>query len=125
MHCSILVDPQEAKAIQARDHIHSQREMHQELLKASYGLIIRRQAPPILSNHVRTDHKYIGQGVRETVGPQHLSHQPQRPSGVRDNHVCPTGEILSASGVTGVHKSDAWEDSDLESRSMQGKKWKP
>ena len=63
--------------------------------------------------------KYLDEGIRETVGPYHLFHQPRRARGVVDDHGGPTGECPAAGCVTRVHESDAWAEPDFASQAVR------
>ena len=116
VHCSVPVDPQESKLFQARDRIHSRRDMCQEGVEATAGPLLRRQVTPILANRPKTACKYICQGIWEPSGPQHLSHQSRRPKGVGGDHGGLTGESLTVGGINGLHAADSWVGPDFASR---------
>ena len=107
VHRSVLFDSQEEDPLKARERIHSQSEVCQEGVKSPDGPFLFRQAPPVLENLPKTAREDLYHCVRELAGPKHLSHQPRRPRGVKEDRGSPTGGCTSARRFTGVHKACA------------------
>ena len=56
--------------------------MIQEVSEALAVMLICGQVPPILANRPETARYYIGQGVVDPAGLQHLYHRLRRPVGL-------------------------------------------
>ena len=79
MHHSVWVNPDQCHTLQARDRIHSQRQLCQEVVDPPSLAILRREGRPIVAEGLRVIHEDRGELGWDFSSSQILCHQLRWP----------------------------------------------